>query len=52
MYHITVLDVDECDAGISGCNHNCTNTVGSYVCSCDEGYELDSNGLTCIGERG
>ena len=53
-YHIAgvvVLDVDECDAGISGCNHNCTNTMGSYMCSCDEGYDLDSNGLTCVGER-
>lgn len=26
----------------------CTNTVGSHVCSCQDGYTLDTDGTTCI----
>ena len=38
------MQVDECD-------HNCNNTVGSYTCSCDDGYILDRNGLQCNGKE-
>ena len=34
--------------GTSDCSHMCNNTIGSYNCSCDIGYQLDSDGLTCI----
>ena len=27
----------------------CTNTNGSYVCSCNDGYILNDDGLTCDG---
>ncbi|XP_053380102.1 uncharacterized protein LOC123547975 [Mercenaria mercenaria] len=40
-------DLDECNLGISGCEHQCRNTVGSYVCSCKTGYTLAVNGRQC-----
>ncbi|ELU03997.1 hypothetical protein CAPTEDRAFT_119827, partial [Capitella teleta] len=33
--------------------HTCVNTIGSYTCECDDGYELDSaTNQTCVGELG
>ena len=41
------LDVDECARGTSGCSQNCTNTIGSFECSCfSSGYKL-INGKNC-----
>ena len=45
------IDIDECALGISGCNQNCTNTNGSYFCSCYVGYQISSNYRTCVGKR-
>ena len=42
------IDINECTS--SPCDHTCTNTAGSFVCSCDDGYVLDSDGLSCNGE--
>ncbi|XP_078670967.1 uncharacterized protein LOC144911067 isoform X2 [Branchiostoma floridae x Branchiostoma belcheri] len=39
---------DECATGNGGCAQNCTNTVGSFVCSCEiAGYKLNDDGLSC-----
>ena len=43
------LDIDECEQGSSGCNQNCNNTVGSYLCTCMDGYELEIDGHNCTG---
>ena len=43
-------DVDECTEMTHMCTQNCHNSVGSYVCTCDEGFVISSNGTTCIGE--
>ncbi len=43
-------DIDECAVGIDGCSHSCNNTVGSFVCTCNDGYELAADGTTCIGK--
>ena len=43
-------DIDECVEGLGGCDHNCTNTNGSYFCSCMDGYELESDNHTCTGD--
>lgn len=43
------LDTDECGNDLDNCDQNCTNTLGSYVCSCITGYDLDPDGHTCNG---
>ena len=45
-----LLDINECNTTNGGCEHICTNTIGSFNCSCDTGYQLDENGLNCSGE--
>ena len=40
-------DVDECAAANGGCQHNCTNIIGSYYCACAAGYSLDDNHHSC-----
>ena len=44
------IDINECTLGISGCNQNCINTIGSYVCSCYLGYQIISDNRTCMGK--
>ena len=42
------IDVDECEHG-HDCNIDngfCQNTIGSYNCICDPGFEMQKNG-TC-----
>ena len=48
-YNIILLDINECDEGSHNCKHNCTNTAGSFECSCNSGYRLDDNGRNCLG---
>ena len=43
-------DVNECSTNNGGCQHTCTNTLGSFRCTCRSGYRLHSNGRNCIGE--
>ena len=40
-------DIDECEVTNGGCDHNCKNFIGSYECSCDEGYVLQTDGKRC-----
>ena len=35
-------DIDECTVVNGNCTHNCTNNIGSYECSCLQGYKRDS----------
>ena len=44
------IDINECTTSNGGCEHSCTNTIGSFTCSCATGYQLDENGLNCNGE--
>ena len=45
-------DVNECatDALLCGANGVCTDTVGSYTCSCKDGYQMV--GSSCTSELG
>ncbi|CAL4073807.1 unnamed protein product, partial [Meganyctiphanes norvegica] len=42
--------LDECLNNNGGCQHNCTNTWESFKCSCNEGFNLNDDQLTCQGE--
>ena len=48
-YNFLHADVNECETGISECDQNCHNNIGSYTCSCDAGFTLKSDGLHCDG---
>ena len=43
-YHlIFIADIDECAGGIDACdtdNGICQNTIGSYACKCNEGFNM------------
>ncbi|WAR15334.1 MEGF6-like protein [Mya arenaria] len=41
-------DVNECNDNNGGCDHECCNTIGSYVCKCPPGYQLGSDGRACL----
>ena len=46
---INFSDIDECARNLScHVNLNCTNTIGSHVCTCLTGYTWD--GRTCSGD--
>jgi len=42
-------DIDECDPTkrLNRCEQICENTLGSYKCSCQEGFELSKDGYDC-----
>lgn len=40
-------DVDECVQYAHICSHSCRNTAGGFVCDCQPGYRLHSDGRTC-----
>ena len=47
----TLIDIDECaNATTNNCdsNANCTNTPGSFTCTCNQGYT--GNGTTCYSK--
>lgn len=58
--HSSCIDFDECsDLDIGGCQCDlelvdctarCNNIAGSHYCSCNEGYSMDLDDVTCIGE--
>ena len=49
LYYIFVTDIDECTAKSDNCDPkaNCSNTHGSFTCSCSDGYYGD--GASCNG---
>ena len=52
MSNLFSPDVNECVAARNGgCNQTCTNTLGSFECSCDIGYILDTNRRSCNGNH-
>ena len=46
---VCVIDIDECSSKTDDCSQfaTCTNTDGSYECTCLDGYQ--GNGRRCIG---
>ena len=47
-YFVVSVDIDECSNN-GGCSDDCVNIVGSFFCTCPNGYQLDDDGRTCIG---
>ena len=47
---VLYLDIDECStANTCPANSTCSNTVGSFMCSCDSGFV--KNGDLCAGNN-
>ncbi|KAG7300531.1 hypothetical protein JYU34_016170 [Plutella xylostella] len=47
-YVVTLADIDECTQHPALCEHGtCTNTFGSYVCTCGEGWQLSDDEQKC-----
>ena len=45
-------DIDECSTQKGLCrNGQCLNTVGSFTCQCNVGYELSVDGRLCTGTK-
>ena len=51
MYIYIHVDDDECTLNTDDCHTgaSCTNTPGSFLCTCNAGYTGD--GVTCIGKQ-
>ena len=53
MGHIYVdlysyTDLNECSTSNGGCGQICTNSFGSFQCSCNSGFSLAADGRTCV----
>ena len=47
---MTCVDEDECTAeGVCSNGEKCHNTVGSFRCSCKEGYRQATDTEKCLG---
>ena len=46
---IFLIDIDECREGTDGCGQVCSNTFGSYICGCNNGYRLAADLHGCNG---
>lgn len=47
------LEMDECSRPDNGqCAQRCLNTLGSYRCACDPGYELAADRRSCESKWG
>ena len=48
---IVLSDIEECVTGVDNCHAhaNCTNTNGSFYCTCHHGYSGD--GVKCVGKQ-
>ena len=44
------LDINECTINVDGCGTNavCTNTIGSFICTCISGFT--GSGVSCSGK--
>ncbi|XP_041472705.1 serine-rich adhesin for platelets-like [Lytechinus variegatus] len=48
-HEVTPEDINECELSTDVCsNGNCTNTDGSYFCTCSVGFQLGNGDASCI----
>ena len=50
QFILLFLDIDECLAEVCDSNAECTNSEGSYSCSCVSGYRGDGTPSNCSGD--
>lgn len=48
MNSTTCSNVNECLVNNGGCSQTCTDTVGSYLCSCNRGFMLSNDMRNCM----
>lgn len=41
-------NVNECETNNGGCEQICTDTPSSFQCSCNAGFTLSGDGMTCM----
>lgn len=46
----TCVDINECEAEPCGPDQGCENTVGSYVCTCPEGFVVNASDCDDVNE--
>ena len=53
-YHLEIIsDINECQTNFGSCSQSCKNTVGSFECSCMEGFKQDkTNANKCKVAKG
>ena len=47
MFFMVAIDINECDTSPCSSDATCSNTAGSFQCTCNNGYS--GNGITCTG---
>jgi hypothetical protein len=49
-FQVLLEDINECEEYENLCNNgHCTNTFGSFMCSCNDGFRLDESNALCVG---
>jgi hypothetical protein len=47
---VLLEDINECEEYENLCqNGHCTNTFGSFMCLCNDGFRLDESNALCVG---
>lgn len=53
IFYTPLPDINECEVEPNICQFGtCTNTPGSFQCTCQPGFVLSENKRRCYGERG
>jgi len=51
LWNFNCVDINECEYVISPCEDVCTNTEGSYECSCSDHSERVTEDGDCVGKQ-
>jgi len=51
MKYMSLADIDECELGTHNCHENstCADVIGSFVCTCNDGF--DGDGVDCTSKK-